>query len=176
MRRIEVVDYSNNWPALFKAEKTLIENSIPCKPMQIFHIGSTAVPGLAAKPIIDILITVDNIADLDSFSAEFHKISYTNKGEFGISGRRYFQKGGELRSHQLHAFDRTAERVVKYLAFKEYLIAHPDIAQQYATLKLESALKFADNIDGYSSSKQDFIDHHERLAVGWYTTRIGLKQ
>ncbi|MFD3262223.1 GrpB family protein [Paenibacillus lentus] len=69
-----------------------------------FHIGSTSVPGLKAKPITDILLVVKDIGGLDTFSAQFENLGYEVMGEFGIKGRRYFRKGGDDRTHQIHAF------------------------------------------------------------------------
>lgn len=167
-RRIEVVAYCAAWPSSFAAEKDLIENFIPIGDMQIYHIGSTAVPMLAAKPVIDILLVTDDVSKLDDCAGAFEKINYTCKGEFGIPGRRYYQKGGHLRSHQIHAFSGGAERVTKFLAFKHYLINHPEIATEYAALKIAAAFNCAHDINKYSQLKQEFIAHHEPLAIAWY--------
>lgn len=112
MRIIEVVDYNEDWPRLFEIEKQLITSSLPIENIGVHHIGSTAVSGLAAKPIIDILLEVVEIEVLDSYNEVFESIGYECKGEFGISGRRYYQKGESKRSHQVHAFRKNSEMLL----------------------------------------------------------------
>lgn len=174
MRRIEVVNYSDNWPSLFEAEKKLIADAIPIADMQIYHIGSTSVKGLAAKPIIDILIATETTNELDQFEAEFEQIGYKSKGEFGISGRRYYQKGGASRTHQIHAFDRHSEHITRYLAFREYLTCHPSTAKEYEILKIEAALNCAHDIEKYGKLKHEFIEKQEQVAFNWYNTQPAL--
>ncbi len=88
-RRIEVVDYDPAWPKLFETEQTLLCRVLGEVAERIRHIGSTAVPGLAAKPIIDILVEVTDLESLDAMNNEMSAIGYTPMGEFGIPGSRY---------------------------------------------------------------------------------------
>ncbi|KZN14895.1 GrpB family protein [Marinomonas sp. TW1] len=168
MRIIEVVEYNDDWPRLFEIEKQLILSSLPIKKLWVHHIGSTAVSGLAAKPIIDILLEVEEIEALDGCNELFESIGYECKGEFGISGRRYFQKGGYKRSHQIHAFGKDSENSIRHLAFKEYLIAHPAVAEEYAELKLDVAKHCNNDIGAYCDGKDEFVTTHEKHAVEWY--------
>ena len=168
MRTIEVVEYNDNWPSLFEMEKKLIISSLPLETIWIHHIGSTAVNGLAAKPIIDILLEVEGIEFLDRFNEVFESIGYECKGEFGILGRRYFQKGGDSRSHQIHAFKKNSDNAIRHLAFKEYLIAHPEVAKSYEDLKLDVAKKCNNDIGAYCDGKNEFIKTYEQHAVAWY--------
>lgn len=169
MRKIEVVAHSKNWIKIFEAEKRLIVQSIPIGDLCVHHIGSTSVSGLAAKPIIDILLEVSNVEMLDQFNKQFESIGYECKGEFGISGRRYFQKGGDNRSHQIHAFSRGSADATRHLAFKDYLIAHKGIAEEYAALKYRAAEGCNNDINTYCDLKNDFVAYHEKLAVKWQT-------
>lgn len=99
MRIIKVVDYQDSWVNDFDAEKGLLDTVLAsCSPV-VHHIGSTSVPNLAAKPVIDILIEVDSLGELDQLDAEMIELSYLPKGEFGIRGRRYYQKGGSNRTN-----------------------------------------------------------------------------
>ncbi len=168
MRIIEVVEYNDDWPRLFEIERQLIVLSLPIKNLWLHHIGSTAVSGLAAKPIIDILLEVEEIEILDGYNEIFEAIGYECKGEFGISGRRYFQKGGSKRSHQIHAFRKNSENAIRHLAFKEYLITHPAVAKEYAGLKLDVAKKCNNDIGAYCDGKDEFVKTHEKHAVTWY--------
>ncbi|WP_233090623.1 GrpB family protein [Vibrio sp. IB15] len=104
-RVIEVVDYRPSWADDFSDEKVLLESVLnSVNVVAIHHIGSTSVKGLCAKPIIDILLEVKSLEELDKNNNLMESLGYEVKGEFGIAGRRYFQKGGIQRSHQVHAF------------------------------------------------------------------------
>lgn len=167
MRRIEVIEYDSEWPHLFEVEKNLLISSLPIKNLWVHHIGSTAVYGLAAKPVIDILLEVDKLEILDRHNEIFESIGYECKGEFGITGRRYFQKGGDKRSHHLHAFCQGSEDAIRHLAFKEYLLAHPLIADEYASIKRIAAENCSNNITAYCDGKDEFIKSHEEIALAW---------
>lgn len=91
MRKIQVVDYDPAWPDRFEAESALLSQTLGSVAIRIRHIGSTAVPYLPAKPIIDILVEVTDLATLDALNGDIGAIGYKPKGEFGIPGRRSFQ-------------------------------------------------------------------------------------
>ncbi len=129
MRKLTVVDYDENWPALFEKERSLLQLTLGNVLSQIYHIGSTSVPALAAKPVIDILIEVT------SLNTAMEHAGYTVRGENGISNRRYFTKGGHQRSHHIHAFATGDDQIIKHLAFRDYLIKNKEVAEQYALTK-----------------------------------------
>lgn len=135
MRILTVVDYDEMWPALFENERTLLQMTLGKVISRIHHIGSTSVPGLSAKPVIDILIEVANLEELDSLNQAMEGVGYTVRGENGILNRRYFTKGGNQRSHHIHAFATGDAQIIKHLAFRDYLIKHNDVAIQYALMK-----------------------------------------
>ncbi|CAG9295970.1 GrpB family protein [Celerinatantimonas diazotrophica] len=167
-RIIEVVDYRDSWVDAFSQEKTLLQSTLSLdNVMAIHHIGSTSVQGLCAKPIIDILIEVNSLEVLDSESHLMASLGYQAKGEFGIKGRRYFQKGGIQRSHQVHAFLVGSLEVKRHIAFRDYLIAFPEIASVYGTLKQEGAAICNHDIDVYCNYKDSFIKEHEAKALCW---------
>jgi GrpB-like predicted nucleotidyltransferase (UPF0157 family) len=170
MRVIEVQDYQCDWPRAFDTEQQRLINRIPLTDIKIYHIGSTAVPGLAAKPIIDILLEVSEVEALDQHDPVFLALGYECKGEHGIAGRRYYQKGGDNRSHQIHAFNRDSVGIRRHLAFRDYLIAHPQIAQQYGEIKRAAAFTCKHDINKYCQLKHDFVVRHEALAMTWRDT------
>ena len=170
-RIIEVVPYQPEWATKFELEKTLIETALNGLEITVHHIGSTSVPGLCAKPIIDLLLECESLAQLDSYNASMAKLGYEAKGEFGIERRRYFQKGGDERSHHLHAFVFDDPHVVRHIAFRDYLIAHYDIADAYANLKKQGALNANHNIENYCAFKNDFVLEHEKKALNWMRGR-----
>lgn len=167
-RIIEVVDYDADWERLFDVEKIALAQAIGSNAIKIEHIGSTAVIGLAAKPIIDILIEVISLTRLDDVHKDISALGYTIKGENGISGRRYFQKGGKQRSHHVHAFQSNDMHLYRHRAFKEYLSAHPKIALEYSSIKKAAVSKSSNDINVYMKLKNGFIQKQEKLAIQWF--------
>jgi GrpB-like predicted nucleotidyltransferase (UPF0157 family) len=167
MRKIEVVDYSPHWTEHFQAEVSLITPILSTNLIAIEHIGSTAVPNLTAKPIIDILLEVQNLELLDSCNQALAAIGYKAKGENGISGRRYFQKGGDSRTHHIHAFMSGNHELFSHRVFRDYLIAFPNIANEYAKVKQHAAISCNNNSALYCDLKADFIAEHLANAVEW---------
>ena len=135
-QHIVVVDYDPLWPLLFRKEADAISRILGDNLVLIHHIGSTSVPFLAAKPIIDIMPVVKDLSDVDAVSEEFVKLGYEYLGEFGIKGRRYLRKGGQKRTHQIHIFQMEDDtNILRHLAFRDYLRSHRDVAMEYAELK-----------------------------------------
>lgn len=166
-RSIEVVRYDPIWPALFEQEAELIHQAIPKGISAIHHIGSTSVPGLSAKPVIDIMLEVGDVAALDAYAAAMAVIGYSAKGEFGITGRRHYQKGGILRTHHIHAFDQESDGLLRHLAVRDYLRARPSESASYAELKVRLAERFPHDNDGYCEGKHDFVQALEQRALQW---------
>ena len=167
---IAVVDYDPSWVTVFENEKKLLAKAIGKNAVMIEHIGSTAVKGLPSKPVIDILVEVTSIFDLDISSNKIQALGYIVKGENGIPGRRYFRKGGNQRSHHIHAFTNGDLNLIRHRAFKEYLIAHPMIATEYGEIKKSSVLICENNINTYMELKNKFIQKYEKLAVAWFNS------
>lgn len=164
MRTVIVVPYDDKWPEMFEAERLLIKTLLGGVAKDIHHIGSTSVPGLSAKPIIDILLEVSDINELDRVNCVMAHAGYVIRGENGISGRRYFIKGGEQRSHQVHAFASGDMQVLRHLVFRDYLRKNTPIAGMYAELKHSVALLSRNDAHRYNALKANFIAHHLRLA------------
>lgn len=165
--KVIVTPYQAQWQALFNAEKALIEPILGANAVAIHHIGSTSVEGLAAKPVIDFLLEVKSLSQLDAQSARFTALGYEVMGELGITGRRYFRKGRESRTHHVHGFEQGDPHIDRHLAFRDYLRTHPDVCAQYQTLKFELAANHKDDIDAYCAGKDSFIKQHEQLALAW---------
>ena len=164
--KIRVVPSDPGWPQHFEQERAAIQAALGDTVDQIHHIGSTAVNGLAAKPILDLMLEVSSLDALDQQTPAMESLGYEALGELGIPGRRYFRKGGDDRSHQVHAFVTGDPHVHRHLAFRDYLRSHPDVADEYATLKQNLALQFPQDLDGYCDGKDAFVKHHEALALG----------
>ena len=117
---VTVVPYQACWPLAYEKEAALLKEVLSGLLVSIHHIGSTAVPGLAAKPIIDILPVVTEITAVDGLSYAFTALGYEYMGEFGIPGRRYLRKGGAHRTHQVHIFGAASQHEIeRHLAVRD---------------------------------------------------------
>ena len=135
-QHVKVVSYDPKWPEIYEREKNLILQILGEEAVSINHIGSTSVPGLAAKPIIDIMPVVRDISKVDWLKSQFESIGYEYMGEFGMPGRRYLRKGGDERTHQIHIFEACNKKdVLRHLAVRDYLRLHCDAREAYWTLK-----------------------------------------
>jgi len=170
-RKIEVVEYQESWIEKFESEKNLLERIFRNSGVTIEHIGSTSVPGLAAKPIIDILIEIPNLSMVENKNSELESLGYKVKGENGIEGRRYFQKGANKRSHQVHIFEPENKHLIRHRAFRDYLIAHSEVALEYGKVKRNAARKCNHNILIYMELKDAFIKRSLEKAMLWYTRK-----
>lgn len=163
--RVDVVDYDSAWPAFFESEAARLAAYFPPGLIRrLEHIGSTAVPGLAAKPIIDILVGVNDFALVTERVApamEQGGYDYFFRPAFGDDGPRYpwfigrDASGARLSHIHVALIDDTPQwdRVV----FRDYLRRHPDAARNYAALKRDLAARFADDREAYTLAKTAFI-------------------
>jgi len=165
--KIEIVPYNPTWPSLFEQEKRQLIESLGKVIEHIHHIGSTAVEGLSAKPVIDIIIEASSLKALDDNAPIFKHHGYEVMGEFGIVGRRYYRKGDDNRTHQIHAFVTGDQNVHRHIAFRDYLRAHPSIRLEYQQLKIDTASRCNNDIEIYCDGKNDFIKHYETRALEW---------
>lgn len=157
MRKLEVVPYNFEWTNMFNNEKIVLAQILNDELISIHHIGSTSVPGLIAKPIIDILIVVKDINKINDYDAALELIGYEAKGENGIPNRRYFQKGGDNRTHYLHIYELNDFNITRHIAFRDYLIAHPEQANRYADKKIELVRQNVTAIEAYIEGKDDLV-------------------
>ena len=168
LRKVEVVSYDPNWAESFQAEADELRHILVQEVMAVHHIGSTAIPNLSAKPIVDLLVEVRDIEKIDAFNGKMSQLGYLPKGENGIPGRRFFIKGNELhRTHHIHIFQTGHPDIERHLNFRDYLIVHPEDARAYGRLKQELARRFPTDIDGYVAGKDEFIKEIDRKAQAW---------
>ncbi len=169
MTRVEVVPHDPKWRDAFDAEAKKVAAALGESITAIHHIGSTAIPDIYAKPVIDMLVEIEDVAEVDGRNAVMESLGYEVMGEFGIPGRRYFRKDNEkgIRTHQIHAFEAGSEGAVRHIAFRDYLIAHPDDAKAYSDLKRKLADKHSQSMDEYMDGKDGFIKAIERKAGEW---------
>jgi GrpB-like predicted nucleotidyltransferase (UPF0157 family) len=168
VRKAVVCDYDPAWKVSFETEKSLLKDVLRGVVLNIEHIGSTAVPGLAAKPIVDILMEVAGFSELDNLTAEMAAIGYKAKGENGIRGRRYFQKGGILRTHHLHVFQNGDPNLERHIAFRDFLRNHDEVVRMYEILKRDLASRFENEKEKYQDGKSEFVSKYQKIALDWY--------
>ena len=164
MCNVVVVDYDDTWPRQFEALAARIWPAVQDVAVSIEHIGSTSVPGLAAKPIIDMSIVVSSSADIPNVIGKLVALGYGHRGNLGIEGREVFQQPPDLPRHHLYACPAGTVGLINPLALRDYLRANADTTRRYATLKKRLAREYADDIDGYTVAKTDFILSILRLA------------
>lgn len=155
-------------------EAELIKNSLPEIILQVYHIGSTSIPDIKAKPILDFVLVVDDLERFDQEADQLKGLGYKAKGERGISGRRFFSKDTDgVRSHHLHAFEQGHSEIERHLLFRDYLRTHPEAARRYQELKEELAQRFPNRSGNYTEAKSDFILSMDEVARYWHQRKQG---
>lgn len=167
--KIRICPYESRWRDAFQAEAEQLSGILRGNCVRVFHIGSTSVPGLSAKPVIDIMPVVRDIPAVDGQAAQFAAIGYEAMGEYGIPGRRFYRKGGDARTHHVHIFAASdTQNILRHLAFRDYLRRHPDVCGAYAALKTELAARHPDDIGAYCDGKDAFVKRTEQDALQWF--------
>ncbi|MEP3429354.1 MAG: GrpB family protein [Roseibium sp.] len=171
--KVELSEYQRHWRSAFDYEADLIKELLGKNLREIHHIGSTSVPGLLAKPIIDMLGGVTSLEECDAASDALARLGYIAMGEYGIPGRLFFRKTAQdgNRSHHLHVFEFGSPDILRHLVFRDYLIAHPDIASAYADKKRKLVQDHDGDRDGYVDGKQEFAADIEKTALEWYNEK-----
>jgi GrpB-like predicted nucleotidyltransferase (UPF0157 family) len=172
-REVLVVPYNNEWPRMYQEEINRVFPVLKNEIVAMHHIGSTSIPGMWAKPIIDILLEVKAITKIDDYNKAMIDLGYEPRGELGIPGRRYFsrEKPADVRTHHIHAFQTGNIGIERHLAFRDYMITHTEDARKYANLKIDLARRYPQDIDSYINGKSTFVEEMEAIAISWYKKR-----
>jgi GrpB-like predicted nucleotidyltransferase (UPF0157 family) len=172
---IRVVSHDPAWAAMYEDAAGRIMAAAGSAAVRVHHIGSTAIPRTTAKPIIDMLLEVVSLEALDGESSMLEALGYEAMGELGIPGRRYFRLDDSdgVRTHQVHAFEAGVPNVVRHLAFRDYMRAHPLAAREYGTLKQRLANAYPHDMAAYMDGKDAFVKEHERRALLWAASQGG---
>lgn len=168
-QRVHLVPHDAQWADEFARESSRVAEAFGEWHVVIHHIGSTAIPGICAKPVIDMLAVVRDVARLDAQEAEMQALGYEALGEFGLAGRRYFRKDDARgqRTHQVHAFQAGSPQIARHLAFRDYLRAHPGVAREYEALKQQLAARHPADISAYTDGKDALIAEIDARAAAW---------
>ena len=164
-----VLPHDPTWAQAFRAEACSIMAAVAPADLTLHHIGSTAVPGILAKPIIDILGEASSPQVIDRSASHLEAIGYEAMGAYGIEGRRYFRKNAPdgTRTHHLHVFEVGAPQIARHLAFRDYLLAFPHRAAAYSALKARIVAGSVSNGATYQDEKAAFVEELNAEATAW---------
>ena len=158
---IVIVDYDPAWPLEFERIRDRAAAAVGGLAVAIEHVGSTAVPGLAAKPIIDLVIVVEP-ENVQRAIERLSAIGYLHRGNLGVEGREAFDVPEGERPHHLYVSPTDSEELRAQLTFRDRLRESPALATEYEALKRELALQFRDDRIGYTEAKTEFVTDASR--------------
>ena len=164
--KVRLTTHSENWARMFEEEAAVLRRIFGENVVTFEHFGSTAVPGLPAKPVIDMMCIVQSIEQIDACNEEMAALGYDVAGEWGIPGRRLFRKCGDNRTHHIHAYEVGSLQISRHLVVRDYLRAHPEEVERYGQLKETLAQRWDDTRD-YSLAKKPFVQALEQRALRW---------
>jgi len=163
---VALFPYDITWPQLFEAEKIQLLTTLQGVILEVEHIGSTSVPGLAAKPLIDMMASVEHLSNYRQAIAPLEALGYEFMPERIFDDRVFFPKGPrEQRIFHLSLVEKGSQQWLQSLLFRDYLRTRPEKRDEYQRLKQELARSFADNRERYTSGKADFIHSVLELAA-----------
>lgn len=157
MKTITVVGYDPAWPETFELLRSRIWPVVGDIATAIEHVGSTAVPGLAAKPVIDIDVVVPSDPDIATAVQRLGTIGYVHRGDLGVAGREAFHAPTSLPRHHLYLCTASSQALANHLAVRNHLRARSDLVAEYGALKTDLAVRFAHDSDGYSAGKTSML-------------------
>jgi GrpB-like predicted nucleotidyltransferase (UPF0157 family) len=167
---VELVPHRAEWREMARRESARLKQTLGNILVAVHHIGSTAIPGIKAKPIVDLIPEVRDLAELDAAMPKVVALGYECLGEFGLPGRRYCRLTDAItgkRKFQLHFYTSDAEGLPRHLAFRDYLLAYPAIAKEYEAEKIRAAALHPDDVMAYNDAKDGWIKRIERDARTW---------
>jgi GrpB-like predicted nucleotidyltransferase (UPF0157 family) len=154
---ISIVPYDPRWPAVFASLRERLVEPLRGLASRFEHVGSTAVPGLAAKDVIDLTVVVPSLDHLPAVIGRLAPLGYSHEGDLGVPGRHAFAAPDDVPAHHLYVCAHDNPDLAHVLAFRDYLRTHPDTARAYAELKYFLADRFRDDRAGYTAAKSAFI-------------------
>jgi GrpB-like predicted nucleotidyltransferase (UPF0157 family) len=162
---VRLVAYDSRWPALFAAEHERLRTECASLSVRFEHIGGTSIPGMAAKPVLDILAGRGHGTPIREYLAALTRAGYEHRGEQGVPGREFLRRG-RPRAYHVHLVEQGSPLWRDYLAFRDYLRAHPDAARQFQELKRDLATRFPRDREAYINGKTTRVQEILRLAIG----------
>ena len=166
---VELENYNKKWEEDYQTEEKLLKEVLKDFLVEIHHVGSTSIPGLKAKPIIDILVVIKSLNDIPRIEKILNNYNYSNRGQQGVSDRCFFVKGPEeARTHYVDFVEPKSNTYYNLVYFKKYLIEHSKYIKEYCDLKDDLAKKYANERSKYTAGKNDFVTKIIKLAKEEY--------
>lgn len=163
--KVELHPYSTEWAEEFKKEKKFLEGVLKGVAIDIQHVGSTSIPGLSAKPILDVAVAVKDKEGLYTVMPLLSDAGYDVREKIDEFGEVLAIRGTpECQTHYIHVEILGSEFWTNHILFRDYLLKHPEYIKMYEDMKKESYAKFKDCRKEYTASKNDFIQNVLRLA------------
>jgi GrpB-like predicted nucleotidyltransferase (UPF0157 family) len=167
---IELVEHDPAWVLIGTREAKRLRGALGSALVEVHHIGSTAIPSIRAKPIVDLLPVARSLAEIDARRAEIEALGYAWWGELGIEGRRYCILTDAATGHrvaQLHVFALGSERIAWHTTFRDYLLAHPGEARAYEAEKMRAQALHPRDVNAYNDAKARWIRGCDERAAAW---------
>lgn len=169
---VRVVDYDPRWPAQAEAELRRIADALGGVAVRLEHVGSTAVPGLAGKPIVDLQISVDALAPTERYAAPLERLGYLFAPHPSSPDLHFFGRPPERpRTHHVHVCAAGSEHEARHLAVRDFLRAHPEEAAAYAALKRRLVAEHPEDRLAYIEGKDAYVATLEARALAWLLSR-----
>lgn len=174
-QKVVLVPPSPHWEETARQESERFAQALGDNLVVIHHVGSTSIPGIWAKPVIDLAPEVNNIDALDGLQARIRELGYEYWGEYGLPGRRFCPRiaPNGLRLANVHCYQSGDPGLHRHLAFRDYLRAHPEIASEYEREKLRARDLHPHDLYAYNDEKDAWIRRVEKEAIEWAMGRGG---
>ncbi|RAR45867.1 GrpB family protein [Paenibacillus sp. MDMC362] len=162
-----IEEYNPEWPKMFQEIQAILALTLGTDALSIEHVGSTSVPGLAAKPILDIDVVIESMKSLPAVIAKLETLGYNHQGDLGVEGREAFDRKDEYvpyseeislkMTQHLYVCHRDCQELYRHITFRDTLINNPELVQEYASSKKELAIIFRNDRKAYTEGKSDFV-------------------
>lgn len=166
-RKYSVLEYDPKWVEWYETESNELREALGDKLISVEHVGSTSVPGLAGKPTIDILAVVEDIEKVEDFVGDIESLGYRYLGQYVMEGSRLFTKEqDDTRLVNLHFYYQGHPHVHEMLGLRDYLRSHPEVVEEYASLKHKLVEKYPDDYGSYRVYKDEWMNAlKERIGI-----------
>lgn len=157
-KEVIVLPYDPNWAIEFEKLSAFLKDACGDFVLEICHVGSTSVPGLSAKPILDVDLVIESLKQFNSIKHKLALVGYRHEGDLGIPGREAFKYDSTpFMAHHLYVLTQDAPELKRHLAFRDHLRTHPNDRDDYGEVKRKAALAHPRDIDAYMEDKNDLI-------------------
>ena len=156
--KVSLVPHDDAWESAYRDTENELRAILGGNIIEVRHVGSTSIKGIAAKPILDVAVV---IKDVDALKADMEATDYEYRGECGVAGRHLLVRriNGDISTHHIHCYLENNNDYISVVLFCKYLSEHPEYAKQYNDLKIELASKFPDDRVAYGDAKAAFIEN-----------------